>query len=136
MHGTLVLLGGTLSDHYVVDKRNYNLASGFSSKIGGSLTYKNKISVSTSYEMYRMFTWKGYPENVDWENINVHEFDYQGDKSQAILHAFTLRADLKMTDHLYLTGIYSNYTRDTNYKYFEDVFSKTSEGRLLLSYKF
>lgn len=136
MHGTLVLLGGTLSDHYVVDKRNYNLASGFSSKIGGSLTYKNKISVSTSYEMYRMFTWKGYPENVDWENINVHEFDYQGDRSQAILHAFTLRTDLKMTEHLYLTGIYSNYTRDTNYRYFEDVFSKTSEGRLLLSYKF
>jgi hypothetical protein len=136
MHSTLVLLGGTLSDHYVVDKRNYNLASGFSSKIGGSLTYKNKISISTSHEMYRMFTWRGYPENVDWENINVHEFDYQGDRSQAILHAFTLRADMKMTEHLYLTGIYSNYTRDTNYRYLENVFSKTSEGRLLLSYKF
>ncbi|WP_029904355.1 DUF3943 domain-containing protein [Prevotella sp. 10(H)] len=136
MHGTVILMGATLSDHYVVDKRNYNLASGFSSKIGGSLIYKDKISVSAIYEMYRMFTWKGYPENVDWDNINVHEFDYQGDRSQAILHAFTLRTDLKLTDHIYLTGIFSNYTRDTNYRYFEDVFSQTSEGRLLLSYKF
>lgn len=136
MHSTLVMLGGTLSDHYVVDKRNYNLASGFSAKIGGSFAYKNKISISSAYEIYRMFTWKGYPDQIDWDNINVHEFDYQGDRSQATLQVLTLRTDLKMTNHLYLTGIFSNYARNTKYKYNENVSSRTSEGRLLLSYKF
>lgn len=135
-HANLVLMGASLSDHYVVDMRNYNLASGFSSQAGFNLAYKNKISISGVYEVYRMFTWKGYPEDIDWESIDVHEFDYQGDRSQAILHAASLRADLKLREHLYLTGIYYNYTRDTNYKYFKNVFSNTSEGRLMLTYKF
>ncbi|MDH6307600.1 hypothetical protein M2451_000050 [Dysgonomonas sp. PFB1-18] len=136
LHANLVFLGGALSDHYVVDMRNYNLASGFSTKTGFNLAYKDKISVSGNYEIYRMFTWKGYPQDVDWENINVHEFDYQGDRSQAILHAISLRADLKLHNHLFLTGIGYNYTRDTNYRYFDDVFSSTYEGRLMLTYKF
>jgi len=136
LHSNLVLLGAALSDHYVVDMRNYNLASGFSTKGGFNLAYKDRISVSGVYEVYRMFTWKGYPQDVDWDNINVHEFDYQGDHSQAILHAISLRSDLKLRDHLFLTGIFYNYIRDTNYRYFEDVFSKTSEGRLMLTYKF
>ena len=83
-----------------------------------------------------MFTWKGYPEDIDWETIDVHEFNYQGDKSQAILHAISLRTDLKLRKNLFLTAIGYNYTRDTNYKYFENVFSQTYEGRLMLTYKF
>lgn len=136
LHANLVLLGGALSDHYVVDMRNYNLASGFSTKVGFDLAYKDRISVSGRYEVYRMFTWKGYPKDVDWDNIDVHEFNYQGDRSQAILHAISLRTDLKLKNHLFLTGVFYNYTRDTNYRYFEDVFSQTYEGRLMLTYKF
>lgn len=135
-HANLVMLGGALSDYYVVDMRNYNLASGFSFQAGFNWAYKDKFSISGVYESYRMFTWKGYPQDVDWETINVHEFDYQGDKSQAVLHATSLRADAKLTKHLYLSGIYYNYIRDTNYKYYPDVFSRTSEGRLMLTYKF
>lgn len=135
-HANLVLMGASLSDYYMVDMRNYNLASGFSFQSGFNWAYKDKFSISGTYESYRMFTWKGYPQDIDWENIDVHEFDYQGDKSQAILHAISLRADLKVSKHLYLSGIYYNYIRDTNYKYFDDVFSKTSEGRLMLTYKF
>lgn len=136
LHTNLVLLGGSLSDHYVVDMRNYNLASGFSTKLGFNLTYKDWASLSWNYEAYRMFTWKGYPQDIDWDNIDVHKFNYQGDRSQAILHAISLRADVKLRSHLFLTGIYYNYMRDTNYRYFDDVFSKTSEGRLMLTYKF
>lgn len=136
LHTNLVILGGALSDHYVVDMRNYNLASGFSTKAGFNTAYKDIFSISGNYEIYRMFTWKGYPQDIDWDTIDVHEFDYQGDHSQAILHAVSLRADLKLRKHLYLSGIYYNYTRDTNYKYFDDVFSNTSEGRLMLTYKF
>lgn len=136
LHTNLVLLGGTLSDHYVVDMRNYNLASGFSTKIGFNTAYKDKFSISGNYEVYRMFTWKGYPKDIDWNTIDVHEFNYQGDRSQAILHAISLRTDLKLRENIYLSGIFYNYTRDTNYRYFDDVFSQTSEGRLMLTYKF
>lgn len=135
-HFTGIILGASLSDHYVVSDRNYNLASGFSWKLGGSIAYKDIISVAANYEGYRMFTWKGYPQDIDWDNIEIKTLDAQGDHSQAILHAISLRVDLKLKKDLYLTGIGYNYTRDTNYKYFDDVFSKTSEGRLMLTYKF
>lgn len=131
-----IILGGALSDHYVVDKRNYNLASGLSWKMGANLAYKDKFSISATYEAYKMFTWKGYPEDFDWDNLDVHEFNYQGDQSQAILHATKIKANLKLYNQFYLTTVLCNYTRDTNYKYFSDVFSKTSEGRIMLTYKF
>lgn len=135
-HLNLILLGGALSDHYVVSERNYNLASGFSWKAGANLAWKDKFSASFTYNAYRMFTWRGYPEDIDWNSIDPHEIDYQGDESQAILHAISLRLDLKLRKQLYLTGVGSNYTRDTNYKYKPNVFSNTSEAKLMLTYKF
>jgi len=132
-----ILLGGALSDYYRVDERNYNLASGYSTKVGFNfVSKKKKFAVSTSYEVYKMFTWKGYPKDINWDNFNSKTLDAQGDKSSAILHAISLRADLKLKNNLYLTASFYNYTRDTNYKYYDDVFSKTSEGRLMMTYKF
>ncbi len=135
-HFNGILLGASQSDHYRLKNRNYNLGSGFSWKLGGSLAYRDIISVAGSYEGYRIFTWKGYDRDINWETVDERTLDAQGDHSQAILHAISLRVDLKLKKHWYLTGIGYNYTRDTNYKYFDDIFSKTSEGRLMLTYKF
>ena len=135
-HFNGIILGGALSDHYVVSDRNYNLASGFSWKTGISISYRDVFSASLEDEGYRMFTWKGYPKDINWETINEKTLDAQGDHSQAILHAISLRLDLKLKNRFYLTAIGYNYTRDTNYKYFEDVYSNTTEGRLMLTYKF
>ena len=135
-HFTGILLGASLSDHYVVKDRNYNLASGFSWKSSTSLAYKDLISISLVEEGYKMFTWKGYAENIDWNTINEKTLNAQGDHSQALLNVLSLRADLKLRGHLYLTGIYYNYKRDTNYRYFDNIFSSTSEGRLMVTYRF
>ncbi len=135
-HLNAILLGASLSDHYFLYHRNYNLAAGFSWQTGATISYKDIISISGSYEVYKMFTWKGYGEHIDWETVDEKTLNAQGDKSQAVLHAISLRADLKLRENLYLTGIGYNYTRDTNYKYYPDVFSQTSEGKLLLTYKF
>jgi len=131
-----ILLGGALSDYYRVDERNYNLASGFSTKVGFNFIYKkDKFAASTVYEVYRMYTWKGYPEDIDWNNFDRRTLDAQGDLSKAILHAVGLRVDIKLKKHLFLTGVFLNYTRDTNYKHFDDVYSQSSEGRIMLTYK-
>lgn len=135
-HLNCILLGGALSDYYKVDERIYNLASGYSTKTGANFTYKkDKFSASTTYEVYHMFTWKGYPQDINWEKFNPKTLNAQGDRSRAILHAVGLRLDVKLRKQLYLTGTYMNYTRNTHYKYFEDVFSSTSEGRLMFTYK-
>lgn len=131
-----ILLGGALSDYYRVEERNYNLASGYSTKVGFNFIYKkDKFSASTTYDVYHMFTWKGYPKNINWEHYDPKTLNAQGDRSTAILHATGLRLDLKLRKGLYLTGAYMNYTRTTRYKYFDNVFSSTSEGRLMLTCK-
>lgn len=135
-HFNAILLGATLSDHYILDDRNYNLASGFGWKLGANLAYKDIFSISLNDEGYRMFTWKGYPQHINWETVNEKTLNAQGDHSQAILHVACLRMDLKLKSQFYLTAIGYSYTRDTNYKYFESVFSSTAEGRLMLTYKF
>ena len=136
LHGNCILLGASLSDYYVVKDRNYNLASGFSWKFGTIFSYKDFINFSLINEVYRLFTWKGYAEDIDWNTINEKTLNAQGDHSQAVLNVFSLRADLRLRRKLYLTGIYYNYTRDTNYRYFDNVYSNTSEGRLMLTYRF
>lgn len=137
LHLNGIILGGALSDHYKVDNRNYNLGSGFGSKLGLVFVYKkDKFIFSTNYEMYRIFTWKGYPQDIDWNNIDAKTLDAQGDVSQALLHAIGLRVDIKLRKNWYLTGMYHNYIRDTNYRHYENVFSKTSDGKLMISYLF
>lgn len=136
LHANVVLIGASLSDHYMVKDRNYNLGSGFSTKAGFNFSYRDKLSISVAYRWYQLFTWKGYPKDIMWENINVEEFDYQGDKSQARIHTGSLRVNLKLKSQLYLTGIYNTYSRDTNYDYFDNVYSLTHDVRLMLTYKF
>lgn len=135
-HANAVILGATLSDHYRVDNRDYNLGSGFSIQTGANITYKDIFSASVNYELYRIFTWKGYPEDIDWDNVDPHEFDYQGDHSQASFQVINLRSQLKFWQQMYLTGSYSFFVRDTNYRYFRDIRSRTHEGKIMLTYKF
>lgn len=135
-HLNAIILGGTLSDYYKVDERTYNLASGYSAKLGYNFVYKqDKLALSFSYDMFQMFTWKGYPANVNWSEVNPKTFNAQGDRSMAILHVPGFLIDVKMYRHLYLTLALMNYTRKTNYKYYDNVSSATSEGRLMLTYK-
>lgn len=131
-----IILGGALSDYYNVYNRDYNLASGFSFKLGFNIGYKKLISLSANYETYKMFTWQGYAKDASVEEIDRRTGNYQGDHSQAMLHAVNSRLDLRLKDRLYLTGIVYTYSRDTNYRYHDDVYSLTSEGRLMLTYKF
>jgi len=136
-----IILGAALSDHYVVDNRNYNLGSGFGWKSGVNIAYKDIIGISWLYEGYRMFTWKGYPDGYQFQfpiEKPEEELDAQGDRSNATLNTMSLKIDLKLRNNIYLTAIGSGYRRSTRYYYseYEDVYSLTAEGRLMLTYKF
>lgn len=136
MHINGVILGGVLSDHYMVDDRNYNIASGFSIKSGVNFScFKEKLAISAYHDFYRLFTYKGYPEDIDWNNLNPKTLDAQGDESQASFHLFEFRVDCRLMKQLYLTASATYYRRNTNYKYYDDVDSNTSEVRLMLTYE-
>lgn len=136
-HLNAIVLGASLSDYYQVDERIYNLASGYSTKAGCNFIYKkDKLAISPTYDVYHMFTWKGYPSDIDWDNVDSKTLNAQGDRSTAIIHAVGMRIDIKLYNRLFLTSSFMNYTRNTKYKYYANVFSNTSEGRLMLTYKF
>lgn len=131
-----VLMGATLSDHYRVDNRNYNIGSGFGWKALGNIAYKDKFGASLKYEGFRLFTWKGYAPGTDLSMVNERELNAQGDKSNATFNTVSLKLEMKMKNNLYLTYIMDGYRRSTRYRDFDDVYSITAEGRLMMTYKF
>lgn len=135
-HLNAIILGASLSDHYKVDMRNYNLGSGFSWQAGFNFMYKDIIGLHTGYEGYRLFTWKGYPTGVDFHTVDPNTFNAQGDKSQATLQVLNIRADLKIHKKLYLTAMTYFYSRDTNYDQYPDVSAHAEEALLMMTYRF
>lgn len=135
-HLNAILLGATLSDHYKVDMRNYNMGSGFGWHAGFNLGYKTILKLSGRYEAYHIFTWEGYPAGINWETVEPKQFSVQGDKSQAMLHAISIRADIKLLKEMYFTAMYYLYSRNTHYSQYKDIKIHAEEGAVMLTYKF
>lgn len=134
-YGNAVLIGAVLSDHYFLDQRNYNIANGFGIKTRINALYKkNKFSASLGHEYYRMFTWKDYPQDIDWTTANPHTLSSQGDRSQAFVHISEVRLDYRIAKKLFLTGSFMRFQRDTNYDFYPDVSSTSTATRLMLTY--
>lgn len=135
-HVNAVFLGGILTDHYNVNDRNYNLASGFSVKTGATFIYKNDLlSLSAGYDYYRMFTW-GYPRDTKIEEEDPRTLNAEGDASVAYFGIAKARVSYRIMPRVYLTGAFSHYMRSTRYRDFDNVKSSTFSTRLMLTYKF
>ena len=130
-----VIMGAVLSDHYRLEDRNYNIASGLGAKSRLTALYKkSKFSVSLSHEFYRFFTWDGYDLNIDWATVNPKTLNAQGDESQSSVHIYEFRLDYRLVKRVFITGSFMHFNRDTNYRYYPDVKSSTTSTRLMLTY--
>lgn len=139
-HANGIIMGGVLSDHYQLKNRNYNVASGFGTKVNlNALLNKNQFSATLSHEFYRMFTWNGYDPGADLTTFTeeqIKTLDAQGDESQATMHISELRLDYRLAKRWFLTGSIQYFRRDTNYRYHKDVNSKSTSARLMATYVF
>jgi hypothetical protein len=125
-----IILGGSLTDHYFYDEKDYNLGNGYSIKVYTNLTFKRKISFDIQTENYHIFTWKG--NNPDGTG-KIHR-STQGDVGNSRLIVFS-------TQLSYLSGkkwtiSFKNrfFTRYTHYKYYEDMTYSTSDKMLTFGY--
>ena len=135
VYGNGILMGAVLSDHYRLADRDYNIASGLSTKsLLTALYKKGKFSVSLSHEFYRFFTWKGYDRDIDWAMVDSKTLDAQGDESQSSVHICELRLDYRLMKRLFITGSLMHFHRDTNYRYYSDVRSSSTSARLMLTF--
>ncbi len=135
-HANAVLLGAVLSDHYQLDERNYNLASGYSVKSGAHFVFgRDRLSVSLSNEIYHLFTWKGYPTGTDLMTADRRTLNAQGDRSRALFGVTELQIDVQIWKKLYFSIGVSHYFRSTVYRDFPDVSSWSVAERMMVTWK-
>lgn len=128
-----ILLGGSLSDHYDVIDRDYNMGSGYSAKVNTMLDFGRYGRFAINADYYRIYTWKGY-EGKDLENTDPLYLNVQGDRSVATLLVVESNIQLALTDHASLNLLASKYWRHTDYKYHTDVTANTYEVLLGLTF--
>lgn len=135
-HANAVILGGILSDHYLLDERNYNLASGFSVKAGAHFVLgHDRLAVSLSHELYSLYTWNGYDRGTDLSRANRRTLNSQGDNSNAIFGVTDLNVNLRVAPRLYFTMGLTHYLRTTHYRDYPDLSSAALAARVMLTYK-
>ncbi|MDR0394446.1 MAG: DUF3943 domain-containing protein [Tannerella sp.] len=125
-----IILGGSLTDHYFNDERDYNLGSGYSVKVYTNLTYKEKISFDLQTENYHIFTWKG--DNPDGTG-KIHQ-SVQGDVGNSRLIVFTTQLSYFSGKKWSISFKNRLFTRLTYYKYYKDTSYSTSDKMLTFGY--
>ncbi|MBD5231280.1 MAG: DUF3943 domain-containing protein [Bacteroidales bacterium] len=135
-HFNAVLLGSILSDYYHLDERNYNWAMGMSGKVGIQAVWGgDKYCISLSTALYRLYTFKGYPQGTDMRTADRRLLNAMGDHSEATFGITQLSAQMRLHDHLYLGLEAAHYYRATHYRDFPHVNSSTFTQSLKLIYK-
>ena len=135
-HANAVLLGAILSDYYQVDERNYNLAAGYSLKIGANCVLgSDKLSLSVNHEFYRLFTWKGYPQGLPLDKVDYRTLNVMGDKSTASFGVTEVRINMRVWKRLYFSMGLSHYFRTTHYHYYPNVRSGSLSESLMVMWK-
>lgn len=130
-----ILLGGTKSDYYSFQERDYNMGSGFSIKSKTHLEMRHFGRFILHARYFRLFTWKGY-EQKDLTSLNLSYLNAQGDKGNAKLLVITPLTEIDLGKRWSLLVSASYYSRSTHYKYYNDVKADTFEGQLGLTYHF
>jgi hypothetical protein len=114
-----ILLGGSITDHYRTINRDYNLGSGFSSKLMAGLFVRNNAGLHAKFEDYRLFTWKG-----------------AGDEGRTKLTVLNLSFEYCFKKHYMLSIETSYYSRGSFYNYFPAVEYQTVESKIGIGYLF
>ncbi|MGG6544120.1 UNVERIFIED_CONTAM: DUF3943 domain-containing protein [Prevotella sp. 15_C9] len=130
-----ILLGGTKSDYYNVIDRDYNMGSGYSFKSNTIMEFARLGKFLLNLDYYRIFTWKGY-ENKDLEKIDPLFVNAQGDRGNAQLLVINPRMIFRLRGNLGIELSGSYFVRDTQYKFYDNVHTRTFELNGGLIYRF
>lgn len=135
IHFNGVILGGVLSDHYNVDERDYNFASGFNLQASLGVDCGSWLSARLSHKFFRLYSWKGYDDNHDWNNFNPKTLNVQGDMSMLSMFITEFSIGARLFDNWYVTLSFTDFYRKTDYRIWETVSSHSIETCLMLSYR-
>lgn len=132
VHLGAILLGGSLTDHYKFANRDYNMGSGFSSKLNLELLFDNNFRLYFNSEHYRIYSWKGYDPSVTLtKSSNV-----QGDIGHATLTVASMNFNYILKKHYIFSTETSFYYRRSVYEYYPKVNHRCFENKVSLGYIF
>jgi hypothetical protein len=135
---TGILLGGSITDYYRVTNRDYNLGSGFSSKVNAGL-FGRKAGFGIKWEDYWLYTWKGYDPKMDLSQLTADKqrnLNVQGDKGNVRFTIYNLNFHYRFLKHYMLSLETSYYFRNSYYKHFPNVKYQIVESKLGIGYLF
>ncbi len=134
-----IALGASISDHFKIDNRDYNMGSGFSLKSQTEISFYKKLNFRLRAENYNIYTWMGYDEELDFKDLTSHEKDFldaQGDRSIARLYLIGLTAEYNLSNNVFIGLERYRYIRQTTYRYMSKVKYSAWDDFLFVGYKF
>lgn len=134
-----ILLGASISDHFKIDDRDYNMGSGFSLKAHTEVAFREELRFRIRMESYHLFTWKGYDETIDfkdWSSYDKNMLSIQGDKSKARLYLLGATLEYDLSKNWYIGLERNRYIRKTSYRYLPNVRYEAWDDHISLGYKF
>lgn len=131
-----VPLGAVASDYMVLGDRNYNWGTGYGAKGYLKLNLDNRLSFSAGLEMTHLFSWNGYPKDIDWNNVDPDNYNIQGDKSKSLSLVSSVGVKYMLNDSWGISFTYNNYFRHTGYDYFDDKTCDFNDFMLTAVYSF
>lgn len=132
VHVSAIFLGASQTDHYKFEKRDYNMGSGFSSKLNFELRYGNKANIQLSSGDYRIYSWIGYNTNGN----GTISSNVQGDKGNASLSVVSLNVKYEISKHYLLKIESSYYYRRSVYDFYPTVKHSVTENKISVGYVF
>ena len=127
-----IALGGSQTDHFRSEKRDYNMGSGFSTKLSFELNFRDKARLFLNSEDYRLYSWIGYnPAVTETVDSNV-----QGDVGIASLSVARLNFNYTIKKHFLIAIETSINYRKSVYKYYPTVEHSTKENKISVGYVF
>ncbi len=141
VYANAVILGGSESDYYLIDQRDYNLGSGYSIKFHGLYMPWKRWGFYAALKHYQFYTWKGYGSEEEERyglsaDANYHYANVQGNKGNTRLSFVNTRIDFQISNKFRISYEELFYFRRTHYDYMDDVKMSSSESRLRLTYNF
>jgi len=134
MHLSAILLGGSQTDHFRTEKRDYNMGSGFSSKMSWELEFNRKARLYFTSEDYRIYSWIGSKIPNSSEFIS----NSQGDIGNVSLTVARIGLQYTIKKHFLLSSETSFNYRRSFYKYYEPkiVQHNVEENKISVGYIF
>jgi hypothetical protein len=134
-----ILLGGSITDYYKIDNRDYNMGNGFNFKWKIRFLLGEKMYFSASVDDYHIFTWKGYDADLNLSQLSEYDKSHlnaQGDIGKLKFTVYNFDFNFLVKNNFTVSFKSAYYLHKAHYKYFPDTQSQLIESKFCVGYIF